>query len=162
MPHVTLKGFFRTAARPAELEARLRAALRGRPAVTLYNAGPVALGPGTVALDVDRDPGGGRNGALRALHLAAFDAMAPLVAPGCEFTAVEHAGEAFRAHLTLAMADLPPDRTDALVALTAREPLGPPVSPATEVSLYVFESDDWAGRWWETLTWSTVAACSLA
>ena len=77
MPHVTLKGFFRTGAEPAELETRLRTALRGRPAVTLHNAGPVALGPDTVALDVDKDPAGGRNGALRALHVAVFDVMAP-------------------------------------------------------------------------------------
>ncbi len=43
MPHVTLKGFFRTEAEPAELEARLRSALDGRPAVTLHNAGAVPL-----------------------------------------------------------------------------------------------------------------------
>ena len=40
-------------------------------------------------------------------------------------------------------------------------PLGPPASLATRVSLFAFESRDWAGSWWETLTWSTVADCSL-
>jgi len=162
MPHVTLKGFFRTEAEPAELEARLRPALQGRPAVTLHNAGAVALGPETIALDVDSDPGGGRNRALYALHMAVFDAMAPCVARGCEFTAVEFAGDAFRAHLTLAMADIPPDQFSELLALTAQAPAGPPSSEATEVALFAFESRDWAGSWWETLTSRPVAAFSLA
>jgi 2'-5' RNA ligase len=161
MPHVTLKGFFRTEAEPAELEARLRPVLHGRTAVTLHNAGPVALGPETIALDVDGDPGGGRNRALHALHLAVFDAMGPCVAPGCEFTAVEFAGAAFRAHLTLAMADIPPDRFRELLALTAQAPAGPSSSEATEVALFAFESHDWTGSWWDTLTSRPVAAFSL-
>jgi hypothetical protein len=79
MAHVTLKGFFRTEADPAQLEARLRPALHGRPAVTLHNAGAVALGPETIVLDVDGDPGGGRHRALHDLHPAAF--TLPLRAP---------------------------------------------------------------------------------
>ena len=59
--------------------------------MTLHNAGPVALGPDMVALDVGRDPAGTRNGALHALHAAVFDAIAPGVMTGCEFTAVEPA-----------------------------------------------------------------------
>jgi 2'-5' RNA ligase len=162
MPHVTLKGFFRTEAQPAELEARLGPALHGRPPVTLNNAGAVGLGPETIALDVDADPGGGRNHALHALHEAAFDAMGPCVAPGCEFTAVEFAGNAFRAHLTLAMADIPPGRFAELVALLTEAPIGPPSSEASEVALFAFESRDWAGSWWETLTWRPVASYLLA
>jgi 2'-5' RNA ligase len=161
MPHVTLKGFFRTEAEPAELEARLRPALHGRPPVTLHNAGAVALGPETVALDVDADPDGGRNRALHALHVAVFEAMGPCVARGCEFTAVEFAGNAFRAHLTLAMADIPPDRFPELLALAAQAPVGPSSSEAIEVALFAFENRDWAGSWWETLTWRPVATFSL-
>jgi 2'-5' RNA ligase len=161
MPHVTLKGFFRSEADPAELEARLRPALHGRPPVTLHNAGAVALGPDTIALDVDADPGGGRNRALHDLHVAVFDAMGACVARGCEFTAAEFAGDAFRAHLTLAMADIPPDRFSELLALTAQAPVGPPSSEAIEVALFAFDSHDWAGSWWETLTWRPVAAFLL-
>ena len=83
------------------------------------------------------------------------------MARGCEFTAVEFAGDAFRAHLTLAMADIPPDRFPELLALTAQAPAGPPSSEVTEVALFAFESRDWAGSWWETLTWSPVAAFTL-
>jgi 2'-5' RNA ligase len=162
MPHVTLKGFFRTEAEPAELEARLAPALDRRPPVTLHNAGAVALGPETIALDVDADPRGGRNDALHALHEAVFEAVGPCVAPGCEFTAAEFAGDAFRAHLTLAMADIPPDRFAGLLALAAQAPVGPPISEADEVALFAFESRDWAGPWWETLTWRPVASFLLA
>ena len=158
MPHVTLKGFFRTEAEPAELEARLRSALDGRPAVMLHNAGAVPLGREAIALDVDRDPAGGRNEALHALHATVLEAVRPCVAPDCEFTAVE---PAFRAHLTLAMADLPSDHCDELLALTSRAPLGPASSLATEVGLFAFESADWAGSWWETLTWRPLAASPL-
>ena len=163
MPHVTLKGFFRTEAAPAELERRVAAALAGRGAVTLHQAGVVVLGRVAVVLDVHGDGAGGRNDALHALHEAVLDAVAPLVARDCRFTAAEYVRDAFRAHVTLAMADIPPGRLAAVLAdARSLEPIGPPVSAAAAVQLAAFESRDWDGRWWESLTWRVLAELPLA
>ena len=60
------------------------------------------------------------------------------------------------------MADLPPDRCSELLALTSHAPLGPASSLATEVGLFAFESVEWAGAWWETLTWRPLSHFTLA
>jgi hypothetical protein len=71
--------------------------------------------------------------------------------------------DAFRAHVTLAMADIPPGRFAAVLAdARSLEPIGPAVSAASAVQLAAFQSADWRGRWWETLTWRVLAELSLA
>jgi 2'-5' RNA ligase len=162
MPHATLKGFFRTAAPPGELVERLAAALTPHGPVPVHNAGAVVLAPDTIALDIDTDWRGRQSARLRALHDAVFGALAPAVAADCDFTPVEYAGDRFRAHLTLAMADVAPARfADVLAAVRALEPIGPRESVATVVQLLRFESRDWAGAWWETLRWHEVHTVAL-
>lgn len=161
MPHVTLKGFFRTAAAPADLERLVATAVAGRPPITLHQAGVAAFGTDAVVLDVDGNGTGERNAALHALHVAVLDATAPLATP--DRTAVEYVRDAFRAHLTLAMADIPPARFNAVLAdARSLEPIGPRVSAAAAVQVAAFSSGDWNGRWWETMTWRVVAELPLA
>jgi hypothetical protein len=134
------------------------AALAHHGPVPLHQAGVTAFGTDAVVLDVDGDGAGARNEALHGLHVAMVDAMAPLVAPGCCFSAREHVRDAFRAHVTLAMADIPPVRFAAVLAdARSLEPIGPPVSAAAAVQLASFESAAWDGAWWETLTWRVLA-----
>lgn len=52
MPHVTIKGFFRSDAKIAEIVQAVDGALTHRPSFTVVNNGPVPFGRGGVALDV--------------------------------------------------------------------------------------------------------------
>ena len=89
----------------------------------------------------------------------------PLVDPECEFTRKEKelAYERYRAHLTLAMADLPGQLFDE-VLLFVREagPIGPSSFLAETVQLVAFRSEDWEGPWWETLRWRLLRSWPLA
>jgi hypothetical protein len=86
----------------------------------------------------------------------------PWVSRDCEFTAVESAGDAFRAHLTLAMADIPPHLfAEVLRFVRDAEPIGPPTFLADTVHLVRFDGDDWSGRYWETLRWDILHAWHL-
>jgi hypothetical protein len=42
------------------------------------------------------------------------------------------------------------------------EPIGPPQFLAEVVHLYAFQSADWTGRYWETLTWELLHSWRLA
>jgi 2'-5' RNA ligase len=162
MPHVTLKGFFRTEADSATLQRRVEGALADRDAVVLHDAGVTAFATDAILLDVDGNGAGRRNEPLHALHEAAFAATAPLVAPDCDFTPHEHAHDALVAHITLAMADIPRERFPHVLSFArSLEPIGPTASEASEVQLFAFASDDWSGAWWTTLTWRLLASVPL-
>jgi 2'-5' RNA ligase len=155
MPHATIKGFFKSDAPVAEMIERLDGVLCGRPAFPVYNAGVLAWERGGIVLSVQEMPDGRTNDAMQALHEAAFEAILPLVADDCTFTGKEWARERFHAHLTLAMADIPePFFAEIVDFVNELGPIGPSVFPAEAFHLFRFESDDWQGNWWETLTWT--------
>jgi hypothetical protein len=88
-----------------------------------------------------------------------------LVDPACEFTRkeMELAYERFRAHLTLAMADVPEHLFDEVLAFVREaDPIGPSSFLADTVQLVAFHSEDWEGRWWETLRWRLQRSWPLA
>ena len=116
--------------------------------------GPVKFGTKGIALDVQHMPDGQRNEALQAVHEQVLDVLLPLVAADCNFTWDDWVRERFYAHLTLAMADLTELLIDEVYDFI-RE-LGtvePSVFTADSFHLYAFESDDWHGAWWETMSW---------
>jgi hypothetical protein len=155
MPHATIKGFFASTAPPEEMVARLDPVLADRRAFPVHNGG-VCCPYGTygIVLDVHHQPDGTRNESLQALHDAAFAALAPLLDPSCAFTAREGSVERFRAHLRLAMADIPSAFFDEITQfLRDAEPIGPSRFLAEVVHLFAFTSDDWGGQWWHTLRW---------
>lgn len=94
MPHVTLKGFFRSTVPVETLTARLDGMLAGRHAFPVFNHGVRPFGREAVVLDVHDLPGGEPNLPLQQLHHAALDALLPLVDPACEFTGGRVAGRA--------------------------------------------------------------------
>ncbi len=155
MPHATVKGFFRSDAPPAEMVTRLDAALEGQAAFPVTNRGPIRYGPTSIVLDVHHDESGERNEPFQALHEAVLRALLPLVRPDCGFTRIEGLGDRFHAHLTLAMADLPPWLGEEMLAfIWDLGPVGPRRFTADTLHLFAFRSDSWAGAWWETMTWA--------
>jgi hypothetical protein len=155
MPHATIKGFFASTVSPAAMIDRLDPVLSNHRAFPVHNSGVrCPYGTYAIVLDVHHQPDGTRNESLQALHEAAYAALLPLVDPSCAFTAREGSGERFRAHLTLAMADIPSAFFDEITRfLLDAEPVGPTDFLAEVVQLFAFTSEDWAGPWWDTLRW---------
>ena len=164
MPHATIKGFFRSEASEGGIAARLDAVLEDRGAFEVFNGGVVAFGRNGIAIDVNGTPEGTPNVPLQDLHRTVMDAVMPLVGAACEFTREETdwAYERFRAHLTLAMADVPEHLFDEVLAFAQEaEPVGPPSFLTNTVQLVASRSDDWAGKWWETLRWQLLRSWTL-
>jgi 2'-5' RNA ligase len=154
MPHATIKGFFRSEASEGSIAARLDAVLEGRGAFEVFNGGVVTFGRDGIAIDVNSTSEGTPNVPLQDLHRAVMDAVMPLVDPECEFTQKERelAYERFKAHLTLAMSDVPEQLFDEVLAFVREaDPIGPSSFVADTVQLVAFHSEDWEWRWWETL-----------
>ena len=165
MPHATIKGFFRSEASEGSIAARLEAVLDGREAFKVFNRGIIPFGRDGIAIDINSTSEGTPNVPLQDLHQAMMDALMTLVDPACEFTRkeMELAYERFRAHLTLAMADVPEHLFDEVLAFVREaDPIGPPSFLADTVQFLAFRSDDWAGRWWETLRWQLLRSWTLA
>jgi hypothetical protein len=162
MPHATLKGFFRSDAPRAEIEAAFDRAVAGHEPFPVYNHGPVGWGRTSIVIDIHTMPEGQVNAPLQALHESGWDAIGPLVHPDCEFTPIEGAKANFRAHLTLTMADQREELFEEIMAfIQAAMPIGPEVFTAEYVHLYAFRSESWKGRWWETLQWSLLKSWRL-
>ncbi len=165
MPHATIKGFFRSEASEGSIAARLDAVLEGRRALEVFNGGVVPFGRDGIAIDVNGTTRGTPNVPLQDLHREVMDAVMPLVDAACEFTREERqwAYERFRAHLTLAMADVPEHLFDEVLAFVREaDPIGPSSFLADTVQLVAFRSEDWEGRWWETLRWRLLRSWILA
>jgi 2'-5' RNA ligase len=163
MPHATIMSFFRSDAPLAVIEAAIAGVMAHHAPFTVTNGGPRPHGRSGVSLDVHHDADGAPNAAMQAIHEDAFAAIVPLVHPECEFAFGNWSGARFRAHLTLAMADIPDQFFDEVLAfLESAEPIGPHEFQAESFHLYAFESDDWAGRWWETIDWKDLRSWRLA
>jgi hypothetical protein len=107
-----------------------------------------------IVLDVHHDGNGEVNGAIQAIHEAAFEAIVQLVHPDCEFAFGNWSGDRFHAHLTLAMADVPEFAVDEIIEFVNSGGLvGPETFLAEYFHLYAFQSDDWGGAWWKTMSW---------
>lgn len=155
MPHATIKGFFRSNASVDEILAAFDRAVEGHNAYTVYNTGVKGHGRTGIGLDVHHNADGTVNMAQQKLHESAWNAIAPLVHPECDFSPGEGSMENFRAHLTLSMSDLREEMFDEIFEfITADGPVGPETFTAEYFHLFAFESDDWAGEWWHTLKWT--------
>lgn len=163
MPHGTLKGFFRSDAPVEEMVARLDPVLADVEPFPVYNGGVTAYRDLALVLDIHQTPDGERNEPLQALHEATVAALLPLVHPACEFTPREPSGDRYRAHLTLAMADIPPRFFDEIHRFVREaDPIGPSSFLLKVVQLFAFTSEDWTGPWWETLRWELLHSWRLS
>ena len=162
MPHATIMSFFRSDASLATIKSAIDPVMAGRAPFTVTNRGPLPHGRTSVTLDVHHNADGTPNQALKDVHLAAFEALIPLVHPDCEFAFGRWSCNNFRAHLTPAMADIPEFLFDEVQAFVNDAlPIGPASFTAEWFHLYAFDSDDWGGRWWETMTWKDLASWRL-
>lgn len=149
--HVTLKGFFKKIPGSDEaLVARLdRLFARQRAFPVHFNGYHIDdVGIGLNVNDLDGQP----NQALAALRAEIVDVVRPWIAPDCDFAAAD-LGNPFRGHMTLAFRDIPLALQGHVLHYLADAPL--PTEPFTARTFHylAFHSQDWAGPWWETLTW---------
>ena len=155
MPHATIKGFYKSDAPVEEMISRLDPVMAAHKPFPVFNAGPVKFKKAAIVLDIQHMPDGRRNDALQAVHEAVLDVLLPIVSKECNFTWNDWVRGRFHAHLTLAMADLPEFAFDEIYDfITELGTVGPSVFTAEAFHLYAFESDDWHGKWWETMSWS--------
>jgi hypothetical protein len=162
MPHGTIMGFHRSDATVAEITAAIDGVMIGRTPFTITNSGPRPHGRSGLSLDIHANADGAPNTPLVDLHEAIFAALSPLVHPDCEFAWEDWSGENFRAHLTLAMADIPDWLFDELMEFVQDfGQIGPNTFTAHAFHLYAFQSDCWGGNWWETMSWRDLAAWRL-
>lgn len=154
MPHATIMSFFRSNASIDSIKAAIEGAITGHPPFMVTNNGPMPHRRSGVLLDIHRNADGSPNDAMQAMHEAAFAAITPLAHPDCEFTFGAWSGENFRAHLTLAMADIPDFLFDEVLEFVrAAGSIGPPRFMAEYFHLYAFQGDDWGGAWWGSMRW---------
>ncbi len=162
MPHATIMSFFRSDASIREITATIDEAVAGQRAFVVTNNGPEPHKRSGVSLDVHHNEDGSPNEAMHAMHEAAYRIIVPLVHPDCEFAFNGWAGENYRAHLTLAMADIPDFLFDEVLAfIESAGPIGPRQFLAEYFHLYAFQSDDWGAAWWETMTWRVLHSWRL-
>lgn len=153
MPHATIKGFFESDATIEQMVAALDPVTQNHSAFPIFNSGVYPFGTSAIVLDIHRLANGLPNGPLVSFQADAVAALRPFIRPDCAFSAGERS-KPFHAHLTLAMADIPKAHFDEILRFVRdAEPLGPREFTAEVFSLWSFTSDDWDGRWWESLRW---------
>lgn len=162
MPHATLKGFFRSDAKPATMIERLDQSMAGWRSFTAYNNGVHRFGPRSIVTTIRDLPDSVINLALYELQDRAWTALEPLVHPECEFTPNDPRGltgpNPFHPHLTLAMADLRPELQDEVLEfITQAGSVGPAQFTVDTCHLYRFHAD-WSRPWWQTLTWELLGS----
>lgn len=162
MPHATIKGFFRSEATVPELVAALDPALASIAPFEVTNGGVIAFGPRSIVIDVQHDAAGHPNAEMIALHRAVLEVLLPHVHPDCDFTPKEPLGDAFHAHLTLMMGDVPMGLVGEVLAfLQDAGPVGPPTFTADRCHLVAVRSDHWHERWWLSMQWTLLHSWRL-
>jgi hypothetical protein len=149
--HATIKGFFKKSEDPLPLLVeRLDAVFAAqRPFEVHFNG--FRLNDIGLGLDISH-----REGKLNPEFLACrervVDAVLPYVAPDCDF-AKSDLEPPFRAHITFAFRDISTTMYDHILAWLQDAPL--PIEPFLADAFHFLEffSEDWEGKWWETLTW---------
>ncbi|RYJ32031.1 putative carboxylesterase [Streptomyces sp. L-9-10] len=158
-PHATLVGSRHITAPAGEIVAAVTRGLADVPAFTVHNAGVRRQGVGLV-YDVHHLADGiTPNSAFVDLAARVDKAVAPLQTPAPNHAEHHFDRNTFRAHLSLVSHDMyvRPDLSEEVGEYVDGLPVAfPERFPGDRVTLYRTRSDDWAGRWWRTLTWEHV------
>lgn len=155
-PHATLIGSQHITAPDREIVAAVTDALAGVPAFDVHNAGVRGMGVGFVYDVHHLADGVTPNEAFVNLAARIDKAVAPLVTPAPNPAEHRFDADTFRAHLSLVSHDLyvRPDLSGEVEEYVRGLPVPFPETFAGDtVTLYRTRSDDWSGRWWNTLTW---------
>jgi hypothetical protein len=163
-PHATLIGSQHVVAPAAEIVATLDAALAGKTAIEVHNAGIVPMDQGYVYDLHHLADATTPNAEILTLGEAVDAALAPLVSPAPNPGPHDFDRDRYRAHLSLASHDLYqwPHLHDEVGEYLRALPVDPPDTFSGDtVALYRTASADWSGRWWRTLTWEHVHSWRL-
>ncbi|HEY8720328.1 2'-5' RNA ligase family protein [Pengzhenrongella sp.] len=158
-PHATLIGSQHVAGAEADLVEAVTKALDGFVPFTVHNAGVRAQGVGLV-YDVHHLADGRTvNEDLMNLAATVDGAAAPMVTSAANPEPHRFDSTTFHGHLSLAShdlyarADLRDEVEEYVRGLSAPHPAS---FAGDTVTMYRTRSDDWTGRWWQTLTWTHV------
>jgi 2'-5' RNA ligase superfamily len=158
-PHATLIGSQHVPGGEDDLVDALTTGLAGTSSFLVHNAGVRNQGVGVV-FDVHCLADGTTSNEELVNLAGVVDASAgPLVTPAPHPALPRFERATFHAHLSLASHDLY-DRADLREEVQAYirglSVQHPATFVADTVTLYRTRSDDWAGRWWRSLTWTHV------
>lgn len=165
--HITLKGFFKPNASLDALRESLNSILLTQQAFDIFISDINSFDKSVIKFDVmwssaARADTQTKNVKLVALHTVVCDAVLPFVASDCDFTPHEGLREAYSAHITLAFKDIPPHLFDEAIQFCRYFlPFVPSHFRANKIQLFQFYSNNWAGFWWETLTWQILQTWTL-
>jgi hypothetical protein len=102
---------------------------------------------------------------FQLFHNEVVEITRPHIAKDCLFTPKEHTGERFPPHLTLVQSDLPKDPALLAQAMSLADYIynGFPSHSfqARDLQLVEFESENWAGQWWNTLRYKQLKGWKL-
>ncbi|MFF7651667.1 2'-5' RNA ligase family protein [Streptomyces sp. NPDC007983] len=165
-PHATLVGSRHLPGPEEEIVEAVTRAVADVPAFTVHNAGIRRQGVGLVYDVHHLADGTTPNTALVALAARIDTAIAPLETPAPNPAAHPFDADTFRAHLSLLSHDMYVRPDPDLFAEVEEYATALPVPfsdsfPGNTVALYRTRSDDWTGRWWQTLTWEHVRSWRL-
>lgn len=149
--HVTLKGFFKMRLGPPQaLATQLDHIFAGRKPFPVqiggYRIDDIGIGLNVSLID------GAPNAPLMTVREEIVDVVRPAIAPDCDFVTAD-LGNPFAGHLTLAFRDIPVEMQTDVLAYLADAPVPSVPFMAKTFHYLVFHSQNWAGPWWETLTW---------
>ena len=158
--HATIKGFFKKTPDPVDaIIPRLDAVFAEQSPLTVAAEGirrdEIGFGLDLSLLD------GAINQPLFDFREQVVDAVRPFIAPDCDFVDSD-LGAPFRAHITLAFRDIPPDAYDQIVDWVQEALPGPEPFVASTFHFLEFHSSQWEGAWWEDLTWRLLKSWRLS
>lgn len=108
----------------------------------------------------------GKTPEFQSFHNDVWAIIKPHVAADCLFTPTEPLEEHFPPHLTLVQSDLPAEPAILAQAMALAQHIYDNLPThsfqAQEMQLVEFQSEDWAGEWWESLVYRLIKGWRLA
>lgn len=157
--HATLKGFFKCSDCPpnAVIEALETVFFSQDPLPIHFNGFHIDdVGVGLDISRIDNQP----NEELMELRKRIVDAVIPFIASDCDFVEND-LGSPYKAHITLAFRDIPPEIRESVLAYLKPAPLPSEPFEANTFHLLEFYSRDWKGSWDKTLSWRLLHSWQL-
>ena len=158
--HATVKGFFKRVEEPVEpLVDQLDVIFAEQRPFPIHFSGyrNNEIGIGLNVSLIDDNP----NEELNAFRERVVGAVRPFIAPDCDFVASD-LGNPYEAHVTLAFRDIPLSLYDDVLAYLADAPLPSAPFVARDFHFLRFFSEEWDGRWWQSLSWQLIKSWHLS
>lgn len=158
--HATVKGFFKKVEGPIDpLVDRLDAIFSEQRSFPIHFSGYHIdeIGIGLNVSLIDDKP----NEELYAFRERVVGVVRPFIAPDCDFVASD-LGNPYEAHITLAFRDIPLYLYDDVLAYLAEAPLPNTPFVARDFHFLQFFSEEWDGRWWQSLSWQMIKSWHLS